>query len=138
MKPKPNVIEIFSDSSSSTFDIPQIKRSYYYIGEGPSEVYPSPSSSEETEEALTPLAVVLPDFTPVTKFLTSEMERVCADMRKISVPVESQSSQRNKGPLKVVLGLAAPKLWDKSMQSRGVHKKMPNPKDLGKGKRKME
>ena len=141
MKPKSNVIEISSDSSSdSTFDIPQIKRAYYYLGEGPSEVYPSPSSSEETEEALnpTPLAVVLPDFTPVTEFLTSEMERVVADMSKISVPVEPQSSQRYKGPLKVVLGLAAPKLWDKHMQSRGVHKRMPDPKDLGKGKRKME
>jgi hypothetical protein len=66
------------------------------------------------------------------------MERVCADMRKISVPVEPQSSQRNKGPFKVVLGLAAPKLWDRDMQSRGVHKRMPDPKDQGKGKRKME
>ena len=138
MKPKSNVIEVSSDSSSdSTFDIPQIKRAYYYIGEGPSEVYPSPSSSEETLNP-TPLAVVLPDFTPVTEFLTSEMERVCADMSKISVPVEPQSSKRYKGPLKVVLGLAAPKLWDKDMQSIGVHKRMPDPKDLGKGKRKME
>jgi hypothetical protein len=66
------------------------------------------------------------------------MERVCADMRKISVPVEPQSSQRNKGPLKVVFGLAAHKLWKKDMQSRGVHKTMPDPKDMGKGKRKME
>ena len=142
MKSNPKVIDISSDSSSdSTFDIPQIQRAYYYLGEGPSELCPSPSSSEETEETgetPTPLAVVLPDFTPVTAFLTSEMERVCADMRKISVPVEPQSSQRNKGPLKVVLGLAAPKLWNKDMQSRGVHKRMPDPKDMGKGKRKME
>lgn len=139
MKPKPNVIDISSDSSSdSTFDIPQIQRAYYYLGEGPSEICPSPSSSEEIEEAPNPLAVVLPDFTPVTAFLTSEMERVCADMRKISVPVEPKSSQRNKGPLKVVLVLAAPKLWDKDMQSRGVHKRMPDPKDQGKGNRKIE
>lgn len=111
MKPKYNVIDISSDSSSdSTFDIPQIQRAYYYLCEGPSELCLSPSSSEETEEAPTPLAVVLPDFTPITAFLTSEMERVCADMRRISVPVEPQSSQRYKGPLKVVLGLAAPKL----------------------------
>jgi hypothetical protein len=66
------------------------------------------------------------------------MERVCADMGKISVPMEPQYSQRYKGPLMVVLGLAAPKLWDKDMQSRGVHKRIPDPKDLGKGKRKME
>ena len=66
------------------------------------------------------------------------MERVVADMSKISVLVEPQSSQKYKGPLKVVLGLAAPKLWDKDMQSRGVHKRMPDPKDMGKGKRKME
>lgn len=66
------------------------------------------------------------------------MEKVVVDMSKISVPVEPQSSQRYKGPLKVVLGLAAPKLWDKDMQSIGVHKRMPGPKDLGKGKRKME
>lgn len=140
MKSNPKIIDISSDSSSdSTFDIPQIQRAYYYIGEGPSELCPSPSSSEETEEDTpTPLAIVRPDFTPVTAFLTSEMERVCADMRKISVPVEPQSSQRNKGPLKVVLGLAASKLWNKYMQSRGVHKRMPDPKDMGKGKRKME
>ena len=114
MKSNPKIIDISSDSSSdSTFDIPQIQRAYYYLGEGPSEFCPSPSSSEETEEAgetPTPLSVVLPDFTPVTAFLTSEMERVCADMGKISIPVEPESSQRNKGPLKVVLGLAAPKL----------------------------
>ena len=40
--------------------------------------------------------------------------------------------------MKVVLGLAAPKLWNKDMQSRGIHKRMPDPKDTGKGKRKME
>ena len=141
MKPSPKVIEISSDSSDSTFDIPQIQRSYYYLGEGPSEVCPSPTTSEETteaEETPTPLAMVVPDFTPVTAFLTSEMERVCADMRRISVPEEQQSSGKKKGPLKVVLGLAAPKLWNKDMKSRGVHKRMPDPKDLGKGKRKME
>ena len=142
MKPNSKVIEISSDSSSdSTSDIPQIKRAYYYLDEGPSEFYPPPSSSKETEgagETPIPLSVVLPDFTPVAAFLTSEMERVCADMRNISVPMEPQSSQRTKGPLKVVLGLAAPKLWNKVMQSRGVHKRMPNPKDLGKGKRKMK
>ena len=141
MKPSPKVIEISSDSSDSTFDIPQIQRSYYYLNEGPSELCPSPTSSEETteaEEAPAPLAMVVPDFTPVTAFLTSEMERVCADMRRISVPEEPQSSVRKKGPLKVVLGLAAPKLWNKDMQSRGIHKKMPDPKDLGKGKRKMD
>jgi hypothetical protein len=141
MKPSPKVIEISSDSSDSTFDIPQIQRSYYYLGEGPSEVCPSPTTSEETseaEETPTPLAMVVPDFTPVTAFLTSEMERVCADMRRISVPDEPKSSSRTKGPLKVVLGLAAPKLWNKDMQSRGIHKKMPDPKDLDKGKRKME
>jgi hypothetical protein len=89
MKPTPKVIEISSDSSDSTFDIPQIQRSYYYLGEGPSEVCPSPTTTEETteaEETPTPLAMVVPDFTPVTAFLTSEMERVCADMRRISVP----------------------------------------------------
>ena len=75
MKPSPKIIEISSDSSDSTFDIPQIQRSYYYLGEGPYEFCPSPSSSEETEEAPTPLAVVVPDFTPVTAFFTSEMER---------------------------------------------------------------
>lgn len=82
--------------------------------------------------------MVVPDFTPVIAFLTSEMERVCADMRRISVPDEPQSSSRKKGPLKVVLGLVAPKLWNKDMQSRGIHKKMPDPKNLGKGKRKIE
>jgi hypothetical protein len=142
MKPNPKVIDISSDSSSdSTFDIPQIQRAYYYLDEGPSEFYPPPYSSEETKEVgetPIPLSVVLPDFTPVTAFLTSEMERVCADMRKISVPVEPQSSQRTKGPLKVILGLAAPKLWNKDMQSIGVHKRMPDSKDMGKGKRKME
>jgi hypothetical protein len=141
MKPSPKVNEISSDSSDSTFDIPQIQRSYYYLGEGPSELCPSPTTSEETteaEETPTPLAMVVPDFTPVTAFLTSEMERLCADMRRISVPEEQQSSRKKKGPLKVVLGLAAPKLWNKDMQSRGVHKKMPDPKDMGKGKRKME
>jgi hypothetical protein len=66
------------------------------------------------------------------------MERVVADMSKISFPMEPQSSQRYEGPLKFVLGLAAPKLWDKDMQSRGVHKRMPDSKDLGKGKRKIE
>ena len=142
MKPNPKIIDISSDSSSdSTFDIPQIQRAYYYLGEGPSEFCPSPTSSEETkeaEEAPTPLAMVVPDFTPVIAFLTSEMERVCADMRKFYVPEEPYSSKRNKDPLKVVLGLAAPKLWNKDMQSRGIHKKMPDPKDMGKGKRKME
>lgn len=141
MKPSPKVIEISSDSSNSTFDIPQIQRSYYYLGEGPSELCPSPTSSEEiteAEEAPTPLATVVPDFTPATAFLTSEMESVCADMRRIAVPEELQSSRKSKGPLKVVLGLAAPQLWNKDMQSRGVHKRMPDPKDLGKGKRKME
>ena len=61
-------------------------------------------------------------------------------MSKLSVPGEPQSSQRYKGPLKVVLGLAGPKLWDKHMQSRGVHKRMhaPKDKDMGKGKRKMK
>lgn len=138
MNPKSNVIEISSDSSSdSTYDIPQIKRAYYYISEGPSDVYPCPSSTEETLNP-TPLAVVLLDFTPVTEFLTNEMERVDADMSKISVPVEPQSSQRYKGPLKVVLGLAAPKPWDKDMQSIRVHNRVPDPKDMGKGKRKME
>jgi hypothetical protein len=138
MNPKSNLIEISSDSSSdSTYDIPQIRRAYYTLGEGPSEVNPSPASSEETLNP-TPLAVILPDFTPVTEFLTSEMERVVADMSKISAPVEPQSSQRYKGPLKVVLGLATPKPWDKDMQSRRVHKRMPDPKDMGKGKRKME
>jgi hypothetical protein len=113
MKPSPKVIEISSDSSDSTFDIPQIQRSYYYLGEGPSEVCPSPTTSEETnetEETPTPLAMVVPDFTPVIAFLTSEMERVCTDMRRIYVPEEQQSSRKKKGPLKVVLGLAAPKL----------------------------
>lgn len=139
MKSNPKVIDISYDSSSDpTFDIPQIQRAYYYLGEGPSEFCPSPFSSEEIEESPTPLAVVVPDFTPVTAFLTSEMERVCADMRKISILEEPQSSQRNKGPLKVVLRLAAPKLWNKDMQSRGVHKRMPDPKDMGKGKSKME
>ena len=140
MNPKSNVIEISSDSSfDSTYDLPQIRRAYNTIGEGPSEVNPSSASLEETLNP-TPLAVILPSFTPFTEFLTSEMERVVADMSKISVPVEPQSSQRGKGPLKVVLGLAAPKLWDKDMQSRGVHKRMPDPKDkdMGKGKRKME
>jgi hypothetical protein len=137
MKPSPKVIEISSDDSSdSTFDIPQIQRSYNYLVEGPSELCPSPTT--EAEETPTPLAMVVPDFTPVTAFLTSEMERVCADMRRIAVPEEPQSSRKSKGPLKVVLGLAAPKLWNKDMQSRGVHKKMPDPKDLGKGKRKMD
>ena len=92
MKPNPKIIDISSDSSSdSTFDIPQIQRAYYYLGEGPSELCPSPTTSEETHEAEenpTPLAIVVPDFTPVTAFLTSEMERVCADMRKISIPEE--------------------------------------------------
>jgi hypothetical protein len=141
MKPSPKIIEISSDSSDSTFDIPQIQRSYYYLGEGPSEVCPSPTTTEETtesEETPTPLAMVVLDFTPVTAFLTSEMERVCADMRRISVPDESQSSSRKKGPLKVVLGLAAPKLWNKDMKSRGIHKKIPDLKNLGKGKRKIE
>lgn len=141
MKPSPKVIEISSDSSDSTFDIPQIQRSYYYLGEGPSEVWPSPTTSEETTEVKktpSPLAMVVPDFTPVTAFLTSEMERVCTDMRRISVPEEKQSSRNKKGPLKVILGLAAPKLWNKDMKSRRVHKRMPDPKDLGKGKRKME
>ena len=142
MKPNTNIIDISSDSSSdSSFDIPEIQRCYYYLGEGPSEMCPSPTSSEETketEETPTPLAMIVPDFSPVTAFLTSEMERVCADMRKIPIPEEPQSSERKKGPLKVVLGLAAPKLWNKDMQSRGIHKKMPDPKDTGKGKRKME
>ena len=138
MNPKSNVIEISFDlSSDSTYDIPQIRRAYNLSGEGPSEVNPSPASSEETLTR-TPLAVILPEFTPVTEFLTSEIERVFADMSKISVPVKPQTSQRYKGPLKVVLGLAAPKMWDKDMQSRGVYNRMPDPKDLGKGKRKME
>ena len=52
MKSNPKIIDISSDSSSdSTFDIPQIQRAYYYLGEGPSEFCPSPSLLEETEEA---------------------------------------------------------------------------------------
>ena len=63
MKPSPKIIDISSDSSSdSTFDIPQIQRAYYYLGEGPSEFCPSPTLLEETneaEEAPTPLAMVI-------------------------------------------------------------------------------
>ena len=95
MNPKSNVIEISSESSAAssdtTYDLPQIRKAYYTIGEGPSEVNPSPASSKETLNP-TPLVVILPDFTPITMFLTSEMERVVADMSKISVPVEPLSS----------------------------------------------
>ena len=100
----------------------------------------SAESLTSFEVTPTPLAVMLPSFPPVTVFLTKEMERVVADMNKISIPEKPQSSQRCKGPLKVVIGLAFPKLWGKDMQARGVHKRMPDPKDknMGKGKRKME
>ncbi|PWA48091.1 reverse transcriptase domain-containing protein [Artemisia annua] len=51
-------------------------------------------------------------------------------MAPIPVPESSKSSR--KPPLKVVLGLACPRLWDEKMQARGVHKNMPDPKDKGK------
>lgn len=79
MKPKSEVINISSDSSSeasvSTYDLAQRHRiAYNPSGEGPSEVNVSPDSSEEDEEETmnpTPLAMILPSFTPVSEFLTS-------------------------------------------------------------------
>ncbi|PWA77332.1 hypothetical protein CTI12_AA057820 [Artemisia annua] len=36
------------------------------------------------------------------------------------VPVPESSKSTRKPPLKVVLGLAAPRLWDEKMQARGI------------------
>ena len=48
------------------------------------------------------------------------------------VPVPESSKSTREPPLKVVLALACPRLWDEKMQARGVHKNMPDPKDKGK------
>jgi hypothetical protein len=64
---------------------------YNPSGERPSEVNPSPASSEEDDEEPlnpTPLSVIRPAHTPVSESLTSEMERVVAGMSRISVPDE--------------------------------------------------
>lgn len=80
--------------------------------------------------------------------LTQALEKVVSSLKKIPVPEDAQPSQKRSGPIKVVLGLACPRLWDKEMQSRGMHRSMPDPKAKGlqrrfpdpkdKGKRPME
>ena len=58
-------------------------------------------------------------FKLVTAFLQSEMERVLVGMSRIPVPEKPQSSQKRPGPLKVVPGLACPKVWTKICRPEG-------------------
>lgn len=58
-----------------------------------------------------------------------------ARMSRIPVHEKPQSSQKCPWLLKVMLGLACPKVWDKKMQARGK-RKMPDPHD--KRNRKMD
>ena len=63
--------------------------------------------------------------------LTHALEKVVSSMMKIPVPDRAQLHQKCPGPLKVGLGFACPRLWDKEMKARGMYRSMPDPKDKG-------
>ena len=81
---------------------------------------PSSSDEEETND----LAKKLPNT------LAEALGQALSSLKKIPVPETPHSSR--PPPLKVVVGLACKKLWNKDMQARGVHKQMPDQKDKGK------
>lgn len=151
MNPNSNYIEISSDSSSDSdslasplsFRLPTIPRGltkeptrkrrhdpHHHQSFFLSQCNPNAPPSDKGPSQ--PPSV----FGPVTAFLQSDMERVVAGMSKIPVSEKPEASRKRKGPLKVVIGLACPRLWNKDMQSIGVHKCIPDPKDKGKGKMK--
>ena len=63
--------------------------------------------------------------------LTKALVKVVSSMKKILVPERAQPPQPRPWPLKVVLGLSCPRLWDKEMQAKGTHSTMPDLKDKG-------
>ena len=69
-------------------------------------------------------------MTKLPTALTQALSQAVTNLNKIPSPECGQSSKKHKEPMKVIIGLACPKVWEIASQDMGIKRTMPESQQI--------